>query len=148
MPNKKTQTGKYILKNPKKYRGKKDEIIFRSSWERKVFHYFDMNPNISWWSSEEIKINYICPTDGKSHRYFPDIIFETISGKIHVIEIKPFKETKEPKKSKNQERYMTEVLTYVKNQAKWEYANHFCEQKGWKFHIWTEIELKKLGLKI
>lgn len=148
MPNKKTQSGKYSLKNPKKYRGNKNEIFFRSSWERKVFHYLDHNPVVTWWASEEIIVPYICETDGKPHRYFPDILFETTSKKVYMIEIKPAKETKEPRKSKNKERFLSEVLTYVKNQSKWKHAESFCNKQGWEFHIWTENELRKLGLKI
>lgn len=145
---KRCQTGKYKLKNPSKYRGKKSDIVFRSSWEKKCFHYLDMNPNIIWWSSEELQIHYICPTDDQPHRYFPDLIFETKEKKIYVIEIKPHAQTTPPRKSSNKEKYLTEVLTFGKNQAKWNAANDFCESKGWNFRVWTEHHLKKLGLKL
>jgi hypothetical protein len=60
-----------------------------------------------------------------------------------IIEIKPLKETQEPKQNKNRNRYLTEVKTYVINNAKWDYARAYCANKGWDFIIVTE---KDLGL--
>jgi hypothetical protein len=141
------QSGKYILINPKKYRGEKHDIVWRSSWERKVFKFLDMNSNILWWNSEGIVIPYVSPIDKKPHRYFVDVIFKTISEKIYLIEIKPFKETQEPR-AKNKARLLTETLTYIKNQTKWKAADEYCQKKGFEFKVWTEHDLKKLGIKL
>lgn len=139
--------GKYILVNPNKYKGNKEEIIWRSSWERKVFKFLDVNPNILWWNSEGIVIPYINPVDKKSHRYFVDLIFKTTSEKIYLIEIKPEKETREPR-SKNKVRLLQETLTYIKNQSKWKAAEIYCQRIGAEFKVWTEHDLKKLGIKL
>jgi hypothetical protein len=66
-----------------------------------------------------------------------------------LIEIKPEKQTQEPKKPKRQsQKYLREVMTYAKNISKWETARKYCEERGWLFEIWTEKSLKKLGIKL
>ena len=59
-----------------------------------------------------------------------------------IIEIKPAKQVKEPKIQKKRTRkYVTEVMTYAKNTAKWEAAEDFCKDRRWEFQIMTEKEL-------
>ena len=64
--------GRYIAKNPKKYKGDSQRIIYRSLWERKFMVYCDTNESVIEWGSEEIIIPYLSPWDGRIHRYFPD----------------------------------------------------------------------------
>jgi hypothetical protein len=65
-------------------------------------------------------------------------------GTITVIEVKPAVQTREPKKpSRVTRRYVTEVMEYGKNQAKWKAAREFCADRGWNFQIMTE---KQLGI--
>ena len=45
--------GKYRPHNPQKYIGDPSNIIYRSMWERKCMKYFDNNPSVIKWSSEE-----------------------------------------------------------------------------------------------
>jgi len=66
--------GRFSPKNPKKYKGDPTNIIYRSGWERRVMVYVDDNPAIIEWSSEEIAIPYLCPTDDRWHRYYPDFV--------------------------------------------------------------------------
>jgi hypothetical protein len=135
--------GKYQLKNPHKYKGDPNNVIFRSSWELRVFNYMDRNPDIAKWSSEEIVIPYRSPIDGKRHRYFPDIWMKTVKGDVYLIEIKPYKETIEPKKrSRVTKKYLYEVKTWGINSSKWKAAQEYCADRGWKFKIITEKELK------
>ena len=48
----------------------------------------------------------------------------------------------EPKIQKRRtKRYVTEVVNYAKNQAKWEAAEEFCKDRRWQFQILTEKEL-------
>ena len=120
----KYKQGFYKVNNPSKYRGDINNIVYRSSWELRVFKYMDNTPNIIEWSSEEIIIPYISPVDKRVHRYFPDLKFTTKTGKTFLCEIKPKKETKAPsKKSKN---YLNESYTFVKNKLKWEAAEKYC----------------------
>jgi hypothetical protein len=141
--------GKYRPSNTKKYRGNPTNIIYRSLWERKFMVYCDKNENIIEWGSEEIAIPYRSPLDNRIHRYFPDfyIKYKDANGKIRrsLIEVKPFRQTQQPpileKKTKG---YIYEVAEYAKNQAKWQAAKEFCDDRRWEFKIFTE---KELGIK-
>lgn len=138
--------GIYKPKNPEKYRGNASNIVYRSGWEKACFVWCDKNPNIVEWSSEEIVIPYLYEVDRKYHRYFVDLKIKTKGGDIILIEIKPKKETEPPKGSKKTKRYVTEGLNYVKNMNKWEAAEKYAKKKGWKFQIWTEETLQKMGI--
>jgi hypothetical protein len=149
MTNTKTYKGKFVPKNPKKYKGDSTNIIFRSLWERKVMVWLDENQNIIEWSSEEIAIPYISPIDGRKRRYFPDFVVKATmpdgSIKTLILEVKPLAQTKEPsKQTKRTKRYITEVTTWAVNQQKWKMAEEYCLDRGWQFKIITE---KELGIK-
>jgi hypothetical protein len=137
--------GRFSPKNPKKYRGDPTNVIYRSLWELRVMKYLDDNPAILEWSSEELAIPYICPTDNRMHRYFPDFIVKvaTKNGvQTMILEVKPKKETREPlKKKRVTKQYITEVMTWGKNQAKWKAAEEYCADRGWIFKLITEDHL-------
>jgi hypothetical protein len=144
-----TYKGKYVVKNKKKYVGDPTKVVYRSLWERQTFRWVENQPDIVEWGSEEIAIPYVCETDRKVHRYFIDLYFKTADGKKFLIEIKPAKETQPPKKPARQtKRYLSEALTYVKNQSKWKAAHKFAQENGCTFQVWTEDTLKSLGIKI
>jgi hypothetical protein len=118
-------------------------------WERQVFRWCDDNPSILKWSSEETVVPYRCRTDKRIHRYFIDLKIKTKDNQTWLIEIKPDKETKEPKKRNTKSKqYLNEVMTYVKNQSKWEAAKEYAETRGWKFQVWTEKTITALGIKL
>jgi hypothetical protein len=142
----KTHKGRFSPKNPKKYKGDPTNIIYRSSWEKKTMKYLDEKDAVLEWSSEEIVIPYICPTDNKRHRYFPDFLVKARmkNGNIQTMiwEVKPKKETREPQKRKRiTKQYITEVMTWGKNTAKWSAASEYCLDRGWIFQLITEDEL-------
>ena len=141
--------GKFRPKNPQKYRGDPTNIIYRSLWERNCMRYFDENPNVLKWSSEEVIVPYKSPIDGRYHRYFPDFLIRVKNkqGQLEtiMIEVKPYKETREPKPQKRlTKNYLYEVKTWGINKSKWEAAIDFCKDRKWKFMIITE---KELGIK-
>jgi hypothetical protein len=138
--------GYFRPKQPQKYRGNPSNIIYRSRWELKLMMHLDEHPDVVEWSSEEFFIPYRSPVDGKLHRYFPDFYVKKINkqGLIEtaIIEVKPLAQTMEPKKQpKPSRKYITEVMTYGVNQAKWKAAREFCADRKWSFHIFTEKEL-------
>lgn len=138
--------GKYKPSYPKKYKGDPTNIIYRSLWERKFCKYCDLNENILEWGSEEIALPYRSPVDNRIHRYFPDFYIKvkesTGQVKKYLIEIKPKKQTVEPKVQKKKTKgYIYEVVEYAKNQAKWKAAKEFCEDRQWEFRILTEDDL-------
>lgn len=138
--------GKYKPKNTSKYKGDINAITYRSSWEKAVLIWCDSNPKIVVWNSEEIIVPYIWDVDKKQHRYFVDFFIQFSDGRKVVVEIKPAKETVVPRKGKDQSRYITESLTYVKNQNKWDAARKFCASRGYEFEVWTEHTLRAMGI--
>ena len=134
--------GKYRPTFPRKYKGDYHNIIYRSSWEYKFMVWCDRSSSVTEWGSDEIVIPYISPADGRRHRYFPDF-YVKIGRKKYMVEVKPLRQTKQPKKQKKQTKaYITEVVTYAINQAKWEAAKEYCKDRGWEFMLITEKELK------
>jgi hypothetical protein len=137
--------GKYRPSYPKKYKGDPTNIIYRSLWERKFMVYCDTREQILEWGSEEICLPYRSPVDNRIHRYFPDFYIKVNENGIikkYLIEIKPKKQTVEPKVQKRKTKgYIYEVVEYAKNQAKWKAAKEFCEDRQWQFKIITEDEL-------
>jgi hypothetical protein len=138
--------GFFRPKNPSKYKGDPTNIIYRSSWEVKLMSYLDAHPDVVQWASEELVIPYRSPLDNQIHRYFPDFWVKKRSsdGTIEtlVIEVKPLKQTKEPTPStKRTKQYIREVATWAINQAKWNAAKMYCEDRNWKFMTMTERDL-------
>ena len=136
----------YKPEHPKKYQGNPNNIICRSSWERKFCRWCDLNESIIAWGSEEFFVPYISPIDNRIHRYFPDFIIKVkeSSGQIktYVVEVKPKKQTMPPKEPKRRTKsYLYECKTYAVNQAKWKSAEEFCADRKIQFKIITEEEL-------
>jgi hypothetical protein len=60
----------------------------------------------------------------------------------HLVEVKPEYQTRPPKvQQRITPKYLNEVKTWGVNEAKWDAAKDFCEDKGWQFHIITEKDL-------
>ena len=138
--------GRFHPKNPEKYKGNSQNIIYRSSWELKFMKWCDLNENIIEYGSEEFFIPYLSPVDNRVHRYFPDFIIkvkeQTGNIKTYVIEVKPKRQTQPPKqKSRITKGYLYEAKTYAVNQAKWKAANEWCKDRLLEFKIITEDEL-------
>jgi len=155
--------GRFRPKNPHKYKGDPTNIRWRSTWELKVFKVCDEHPDVIWWQSEELAIPYMKPlpqkknTSRKMSRYFPDLIVHKSIGndkaETIMIEIKPKSQTRPPNQSRKHNtptgrvsrRYLNEAATYAVNEAKWEAAQRYCRERGWKWQIMTEDHIKPLG---
>lgn len=138
--------GFFRPKFPEKYAGDANNIVYRSGWERSVMKSLDENASVIKWSSEEVVIPYISPVDNKMHRYFVDFYVEAKSQdgsiKTMLLEVKPAAQVQPPKQPKRKtKRFLSEVMTYGVNQAKWEAAIAYCNKKGWEFKVITENEL-------
>ena len=139
-------SGKYRPVNHRKYKGDPRAVFYRSLWELKFMKWCDNHDHILEWGSEEIVVPYRSPLDGKVHRYFVDFYAKVRNksgtAKKYLIEVKPKKQTVEPKLPKRKtKRYLTEVTTYITNQAKWEAAREWCADHGLEFIILTEDHL-------
>ena len=143
--------GKYQPKNPKKYSGNILNVVYRSLLERRFMVWLDKNPMVKEWSSEEVIIKYISPLDNRIHRYFPDFVVKYMNKNNEIknllIEIKPLSQTKAPKKTKKQKRYLNECMTWSVNSAKWEYARNWCAVNNYEFQIWTEKDVDSVSPK-
>jgi hypothetical protein len=138
---------RYKPSNPRKYVGDVNNIICRSSWERRFCVWCDSNENILEWGSEEFWIPYRSPVDNRVHKYFPDFFIKVRerngSIKKYVIEVKPHRQTQQPnpKPKRKTKSWLYEVKTYAVNQAKWKAATEFCADRLLEFKIITENEL-------
>ena len=104
--------------------------------------YCDLNEDILFWASEELPIRYYNPITQKFHRYFPDFIVKTSNNQKYMIEIKPYRQIDKPKMPKKKTKsYMRESFEYIKNQAKWQAAQSYCEDNGLEFKLITEKDL-------
>lgn len=136
--------GKFEMKNPGKYVGKKTPLA-RSSWEFVFMRMLDEHPGVEKWASEAIQIPYRDPLTGKHTIYVPDFFITYVdkNGSKHaeVVEVKPASQTfKEQvgKSAYNQQQY-------VKNLAKWEAATAWCKQQGVKFRVVNEGDIFHQG---
>ena len=139
-------SGKYRPRFPKKYKGDVSKITYRSSWEARCMNYFDLNENILWWASEEVIIPYKSPIDGRYHRYYPDFVINVRqrNGKTKtlMIEVKPENQKNAPKvRARQTKKYINEVVTYAVNQAKWDAATEYCNDRMWEFKVLTEKDM-------
>lgn len=138
----------YSPKFPEKYKGNKHNIVYRSNYELVAFRFFDLNPNVVEWSSEETIIPYANPLTGRTSRYFVDVYakMKDKNGEIkkYLIEIKPHSQTLPPvQKNRKTKSLIYQQAEYVKNQAKWKAATEWCNKKNMTFVILTE---KHLGI--
>lgn len=138
--------GSFRPRNPEKYQGNPNNIVYRSLWELKLMRYLDDHSEVISWGSEEVAIPYRSPVDGKIHRYFPDFVVKKKNrdgtSSTIMIEVKPRAQTIEPKvQKKASKKYINEVMTWGVNQAKWKAAENYCQDRMWKFQLMTEKEL-------
>jgi hypothetical protein len=141
--NMKFYQGLYKPKNPEKYVGDVNKIVYRSGLELRFFRHFDKHPGIVKWASEEFYVPYLSPVDGRMHRYFVDLIVQTRDGTKIMIEIKPFSQTAQPK-GKAGKRQLGAMRTWAVNDAKWKAAREFCKARKMQFQILTEKDLKEV----
>lgn len=122
------------------------KAVYRSGLELKFFRFCDNNPNVVKWGSENIVIPYVSELDGRVHRYYVDNFVAIREGNElvkYLIEIKPYAQTIEPKtKYRKKSNLLYEQKQWVVNNNKWKAAREFCKQKGLKFLIITDKDLK------
>jgi hypothetical protein len=133
--------GKYSIKNPEKYMGKRAPT-YRSSWEFTFCAFCDNNPAVINWASEAIQIPYRNPVSGKNTIYVPDflIVYVDANQKQHteLVEIKPLKEaTMESAKS------VRDKLSVAINMAKWAAADNWARANNIRFRVVTEFDIFK-----
>lgn len=138
--------GRFEMKNPDKYIGKKTPMA-RSSWEFVFMRMLDEHPGVQSWASESIQIPYRDPLTNRQTIYVPDffIVYVDKNKQRHaeVVEVKPSNHTIREavgKSAYNQQQY-------IKNLAKWEAAVAWCKQQGIKFRVVNEDDIFHTGKK-
>jgi hypothetical protein len=118
-------------------------LKMRSRWERRVAEYLDNTPEVVSWSYERKKVWYYNPVRKKRTFYLPDFWAKTKDGKEHILEVKPYKETHPPRrtKGKSERTWLYENATYQINQAKWAACQDYCKRIRADFQIVTEREI-------
>ena len=120
---------------------------YDSSWELKVYSHFDRNPNVIKWGAQISQIHYFDPVKNKLRRYIVDVYvqYRDRKGSIieELIEIKPYKQTCEPKPSRGKKKstLLQEQLTWTTNNAKWAAAAKYCKERRWTFRLLTEKDI-------
>ena len=136
--------GRFEVKNPSKYVGKKTPMA-RSSWEFIFMKMLDEHPGVETWASESIQIPYRDPLTGKYTIYVPDffIVYIDKDKKKHaeLVEVKPASQTFAAQVGKSQ----FNQAQNIKNIAKWEAASAWCKQQGVRFRVINENEIFHQG---
>ena len=147
--------GIYVAQNPSKYIGDSTKIVFRSSYERIFMAWADITYEILAWSSETTHVEYFDPTRNKQRKYIVDFTIQSYNKhgdiKTTLIEVKPFSQSKStpPKRGRKSDKtYNAEVVTWRTNQAKWNAAKIYAEERGWAFIVLTEKDLLPGGATI
>jgi len=133
--------GKYQVKNPEKYMGKRLPS-YRSSWEFTFMSFCDNNPAVLNWVSEGVKIPYFNPVSGKQTIYVPDflVVYVDANQRQHteLVEIKPSKEA-----TMESARSYRDKLMVAMNMAKWAAADSWCRANNMRFRVVTEFDIFK-----
>ena len=133
--------GKYQVKNPEKYMGKRSPT-YRSSWEFAFMSFADNNPAVLNWTSESVKIPYFNPVSGKNTIYVPDflIVYVDANQKQHteLVEVKPSTEA-----TMESARNYRDKLMVAINMAKWAAADSWCRANNIRFRVITEFDIFK-----
>ena len=140
--------GLFTPRNPQKYVGDLNHIVYRSSWELDFMRFLDNNTKVIKWGSEIISIPYVKPTTGRVHKYYPDfyVEYENSKGKItqDLIEVKPESQIRKPTvRGKSKKTQLHEALTWSINMAKWRSAKLFCDKYGFNWKVMSEKEIFK-----
>jgi hypothetical protein len=134
-------SGKYTIKNPEKYMGKRAPT-YRSSWEFTFCSFCDNNPAVINWASEAIQIPYFNPVSGKQTVYVPDfvVVYMDKNQRKHteLVEIKPSKET-----TMESAKSYRDKLSVAINLAKWAAADSWCRANNMRFRVVTEYDIFK-----
>lgn len=144
----KYRQGKYKPKNPHKNINREKEIRYLSGLELSIFQWLDGNKNIIKWGAEVIVVPYFDPVRDKKRRYIVDLYIEYVDkrGDTHkaLCEVKPYAQTQPVKNvsgRKKQSTLLEEQATWITNNAKWDAAQKYAEDRGWRWMILTEKEI-------
>lgn len=141
------EQGYYKPKNPEKYIGDLNSVIYRSSWELKFLIFCDNEDRVVKYSSELYSVAYHNFKTKRLNYYNIDFYAEILndSEKIDkwLIEVKPMKYVKKPSppkrySEKSLKTYKHNLETWMINEVKFSAARAFARENDMKFGIVTE----------
>lgn len=106
-----------------KNNGKK--MHFRSGWEKDVYESLEALKSVVAYEVEPFGVSYIF--EGESKTYWPDLKVYFSDGTVQIWEVKPANQSLVPR-----------------NQAKWASCERYCMDRGWKFSVIMEEQIKAL----
>ncbi|WP_225999813.1 TnsA endonuclease N-terminal domain-containing protein [Paenibacillus sp. BJ-4] len=110
------------------YRGKEpffkngSMVHWDSFLERNFIRLADFDPNVEELYHQPVCIHYM--TGGKQLRYYPDFKMILNNNQTVIVEVKP-----------------EAFLNHPKNLIKYEVGKKYCEERGWLYQVYTEIEI-------
>lgn len=154
--NGRIKSGFFKPKNPEKYIGDLNKIIYRSGLELSFFKEMDDDKSVIKWEAEpeHLKVRYHSPIDAKYHTYYPDAYCEKIvNGALvkFLIEVKPKKYVLQPKvpklngdssDSKKRSRFEASKRRFIIIHQKRKSAERLATLKGMKYIFITEDHFK------
>lgn len=102
-------------------------VVYRSSWEERVYKHLDIQQDILIFQEEPLRILYKDPASPQHRNYIPDILITFKDGTRKLVEIKP-----------------SCFLDAAINQAKFTAAREYCQKRNIIFEVWTENEIQNL----
>lgn len=129
---------RFIPRFPDKYAGDPRRIVARSRWEIVYMTALDNSNLVHKWMSEprQLKIQYYNPIKRKVAEYWPDFLVQYTNGEMHIVEVKPAKES-----TRKNAVSLYDKLMLVQNEAKWEAANKLATAIGARLRVVTEDQL-------
>lgn len=132
----------FTPRNPHKIINK-NQLKSKSTWEFFMFTKLDTNPNVVKWGYEVVFVDYIKPTDYKTHRYEVDIFCKEVVNGVEsnfLMEVKPEKFTKYPelpkrKTAKSIANFKAHWQEVSINIAKFNAAKKYAEDRNATFIV-------------
>ena len=111
-------------------------ICFRSGWEFSFAAFIDSNTNVKTWKSD-FKIKYLDKFNSppKVRTYLIDFKVFMADGSTLLVEVKPLSSLKMRVSTKSMRFKRIHTTNYLKNLAKFETTELFCQKIGWKFYL-------------
>ena len=126
---------KIIIENHYLKNTTQQKLCFRSGWEISFASFLDSNTNVKEWRND-FPIKYKDKFGSqKIKTYFVDFQIFMTDGSTLLCEIKPLKNLEKRVQTSSFRYKKIHTTNYLKNLAKFETVELFCQKIGWKFFI-------------
>jgi hypothetical protein len=127
---------KIIVENHYKKNFKQRKIICRSNWEMSFISFLERNDKVKEWVSEyPIKYFDTSTVPNKIRKYYIDFFVTLVDGHRVFFEVKPLSNLQERVNTKSMRYKHIHTTNYLKNVAKFNTLQSFCQRSGMNFYI-------------